>query len=95
MQRKTRFVPVLIRKDESGLKPWLDIERWFQTFTLESAEGGYAERRSPTFVGVPPVASRAGSRPSTFGVVRYRLSAFLSGSIEESFAGKWVEREVA
>jgi hypothetical protein len=45
MQRKTRFVPVLIRKDESGLKPWLDIERWFQTFTLESAEGG--TRRTP------------------------------------------------
>ncbi len=59
-------------------------------------KGGYAQCRSQTFAGVLPVASRAGSRSSTFGVVRCWFSAFLSSFLSASMeAGGQQERSLA
>jgi hypothetical protein len=55
-------------------------------------KGGYDERRSPTFVGIPPVASRASSRSPTFGVVREWFSAFLSRFLSASMEAFVVDR---
>ena len=63
----------------SRQKPLKWLYRPIETHGVpKNAEGGYAECRSSTFAGVPPVPSRAGSRPPTFVVVRCWLSAFLS-----------------